>query len=430
MRLVYTTLLYLATPGVLARLAWRGLRAPAYWRRWPERFGFLKVFSTQDRLSQRIWVHAVSVGEAVAAAPLVRALRARYPNLPLVVTTTTTTGSQRVRTLFGQDVLHSYAPYDLPGAVERFLDRARPRVAVIMETELWPNLFHHSCRRGIPVIVANARLSERSARGYRRVGPLIAKTLRCTAMIAAQGQADADRFIHLGADPARVCVTGNIKFDLKLPASVTEQAQVLREQWGRDRPVWIAASTHEGEDEQVLEAFATIKQSSPACLLVLVPRHPERFARVATLCRRRGLRTVLRSEQSEAPDPPLAPGTDVFLGDTMGELPLFYAASDVAFVGGSLVPTGGHNPLEPAALGRPILVGPYTFNFQEISELFLTASAALRVNNAGELAQQVQYLLQHAAQRSATGERAQRVVEQNRGALKRLMAIISGYLDG
>ncbi|MEQ6340262.1 MAG: lipid IV(A) 3-deoxy-D-manno-octulosonic acid transferase [Gammaproteobacteria bacterium] len=425
MRFIYSLILYLLTPLVLLRLAWRGTRAPEYWKRWPERFGFFSA----PRLNETIWIHAVSVGEFQAALPLIKALQARYPSVRMVVTTTTPTGSARVRAALGDTVFHVYAPYDLPGAVRRFLRRIRPRVAIIMETELWPNLFHGCHARGIPLILANARLSERSAAGYRRIAGLTHQTLGNITAVAAQTQDDARRLISLGADDARVHVTGNIKFDISIPASLHEQAVALRQEWGAERPVWIAASTHEGEDEQVLEAFAAVRQAVPDALLVLVPRHPERFPRVAALCRKRGYEVALRSEQSLRLVPfRVNATTAVFVGDSMGELMLFYAASDVAFLGGSLVATGGHNMLEPAALGIPVITGPHTFNFTEISRMLLNAGAARQVNDATQLAEVVTAYLKGNDLRRAAGEKGRHLVEQNRGALMKLVDIVqAGY---
>ncbi|MDX1253367.1 MAG: lipid IV(A) 3-deoxy-D-manno-octulosonic acid transferase [Gammaproteobacteria bacterium] len=419
MRHLYSLILYLLTPLALLRLAWRGLRAPDYWRRWPERFGF---FPAPAR-GGAIWVHAVSVGEFQAALPLIKALMARYPAAPVVVTTTTPTGSARVKAALGDAVFHVYAPYDLPGAVSRFLDRIRPQVAVIMETELWPNLFHGCGRRGIPVILANARLSERSAAGYRRIAGLTRQTLGCLAAIAAQSEADAQRLISLGADAARVRVTGNIKFDIAIPVGLHEHAAALRHDLGATRPVWIAASTHEGEDEVILEAHTLVRQRLPGALLVLAPRHPERFARVAQLARKQGYGVVLRSDRR-----PCDHTTAVFIGDSMGELMLFYAAADTAFVGGSLVPTGGHNMLEPAALGLPVITGPHTFNFAQVGQMLIDAGAARQVNNARELAEVVIDDLHDADLRQSIGEKGRQIVAQNKGALRGLVEIIASWV--
>lgn len=420
MRILYTLILYLLTPFVLLRLLWRGLRAPAYWRRWGERFGFIAELPG----SSPIWVHAVSVGEVQAAVPLLRALLKRYPELPVLVTTTTPTGSEQVRNLFESRVAHVYLPYDLPDAVTRFLERARPRVGLIMETEIWPNLYRACRRRGVPVLLLNARLSARSAAGYARVRSLTARTLRCLHGIAAQTRADAERLLDLGAPAERVRVTGSIKFDMQIPASLTEQAAVLRRDWGVQRPVWVAASTHESEDEWVLEAHRRIRARHPQALLVLVPRHPERFPRVAALCREQGWKTVLRSARAPTPE-----DAAVFVGDSMGELLLFLGACDVAFIGGSLIPHGGHNPLEAAVQRIPVLFGPHMFNFEQIAELLLAAGAAREVGDAAMLADSVLNWLDDPAARSAAGEAAAAVVEANKGARDAVLAMVAEALE-
>jgi 3-deoxy-D-manno-octulosonic-acid transferase len=404
LRKLYTLLLYLLAPLVLVRLAWRGLASPGYWQRWPERFGAI----TPPLGKHVIWIHAVSVGEVMAAEPLVRTLLDRYPEYSILVTTVTPTGSERVQAMFGATVAHVYAPYDLPGAVARFIGRVRPRLAIIMETEIWPNLYH-ACRQNlIPLLLVNARLSDRSVSGYRKVGGLIAEALSAVTEIAAQSEQDAQRFESLGADAGCITVTGNMKFEQKTPSSLLESAEVLRRSWGVGRPVWIAASTHEGEEELVLDTY----------------RHPERFEPVAGLCRSRGYNTVLRSERRPCPAE-----THVFVGDSMGELPLFYAAADVAFVGGSLVPHGGHNLLEPAALGIPVVTGPHLFNFKEISRLLLDAGACEKVDNIAALEQTVARWLGDANERHRVGEQGRMVIEKNRGALKAVLAIVDSYLE-
>lgn len=414
-RLLYTTLLTLVFPLIVLRLLWRGLRARGYWQRWRERFGLLPF-----TLSQCVWIHAVSVGEVQAATPLIRVLQHRFPTYPLLVTTITPTGSHRVQELFGNTVWHCYLPYDFPLALTYFFKKVTPKLLILMETELWPNLLHSCRQRAIPVILANARLSAQSMTGYQQIPRLIADTLANITVIAAQSQTDADRFLALGAKSTAISVIGNIKFDLQCPPDLLARGQELRQHLGLARPIWIAASTHEGEEEIILDAFTHIKQHFPTVLLVLVPRHPERFQRVATLCERYGHLVARRSH-----DMPCTPATTIYLGDTLGELLLLYAASDVAFVGGSLVPTGGHNMLEPAAVGLPIIMGTHVFNFADISQQLLTHEAAIQVTSAKELAQAVIYLLEDNDLRNTLGQRAAAFVHNNRGALARLLAIIT-----
>lgn len=412
-RSLYDGLLYLLLPLALLRLYWRGRRDAGHRQRWIERLGFIPPPPPGGW-----WIHAVSVGETRAALPLIHALLARHPDQPLLVTTTTLTGSRQVRESLGDQVHHVYAPYDLPGATRRFLRRARPRLAIIMETELWPNLLRGCAAAGVPTVIANARLSERAARGYARIGWLAAPMWRDITLIAAQTEADAERFRALGA--TRVIVTGNLKYDLRLPDDLAERGRRLRrELLGEDRAVWIAASTHAGEDEHILEAHAALRQRWPHLLLLLVPRHPERFDGVALLGRQRGFQTVRRSEQR-----PCTGETAVFLGDSMGELLLFYAAADLAFVGGSLVPTGGHNVLEPAALGLPVLFGPHMFNFSDASQRLAAAEAAWRVADASSLAMMADRLLADGGLRQAAGQRGRAVVERQRGALAALLDCI------
>ncbi len=420
MRRLYSLLHYLFMPVVMMRLVLRGFGNRAYLARIGERFGCGEALPGDVPV---VWLHAVSVGEVQAAVPLVRALRARLPRARILVTTATPTGYDRVLLALGDDVMHRYVPYDLPGAVTRFLRRAHPVLCIVMETELWPNLMHASAQRGLPVVLANMRLSARSAAGYARWPGLVAPMLRSVAAIAAQTREDAERVLALGAPPERVVVTGSMKFDLRVPASVREEGEVLRRCFGVARGVWIAASTHEGEEEQVLEAFARVLARHPDALLVLVPRHPERFARVAALCRKRGFATALRSQS-----PPSCTDVDVFVGDSMGELLTFFAAADVAFVGGSLVPVGGHNLLEPAALGLPVVTGPELFNFAEIGRRLTEIGAARQVTSARELGRVVADWLDDGNLRHAAGEAGRRFVEDNRGALQRLMTLLEPHM--
>jgi 3-deoxy-D-manno-octulosonic-acid transferase len=414
-RALYTLTMYLLTPVILYRLALRGLRYREYLARWQERFGFFR----DPGLDRPIWIHAVSMGEVNAAAPLIDALMRRHAETPFVITTVTPTGSMRVEKLYGGRVFHVYLPYDLPASVRRFLDRIRPRLAVIMETEIWPNLFFACHDRGIPIVMANARLSERSLRGYGPVRPLARRAIRRAAHVAAQSQPDAERLIRLGANRHRLSVAGNTKYDMQVPPGLDVDGARLRESWGAGRPVWIAASTHEGEESAVVEAHVRVLRRFPDALLLWCPRHPERFRHVAQLCRQFGFETATRSEDGTG-----RPGIQCFVGDTLGELLLFYAASDVAFVAGSLQPIGGHNVLEPAALARPVLVGPAMFNFEEITSTLEAADAIVRVRDAATLGDAVTRLFVDSAEARAIGERALRVFLSERGAVDRVMAII------
>jgi 3-deoxy-D-manno-octulosonic-acid transferase len=415
MRYFYSLLFYIATPFILLRLFWRSWRLPGYRERIPERFGYF----TAPKIRGGLWVHAVSLGEVNAALPLIKAFQQKHPDMPLTITTLTVSGSQRVRELFGDKVFHVYLPYDLPGAVTRFLKKLQPQWLVLIETELWPNVLYQCQQQHIPVILANARLSERSAKGYSKIASLTRAMLQGMQIIAVQTEAEAKRFIALGARENAVKVTGSVKFDLELPADLRERATILRQQWGQNRPIWIAASTHDGEEELILKAFTQLRLSIPDSLLVLVPRHPDRFAKVAALCRQQNFNIVLRSEGQAC-----GIDTNIFVGDTLGELLLFYAASDVAFVGGSLIPIGGHNVLEPAALAIPIITGIYTFNFDEITNELQAVGAVFRVEGSEQLASTVLHLLQNTALRQESGQQGRNMMSRNRGSLERQLNLL------
>lgn len=422
MRQLYSLLFTLMLPLIILRMLWRSRRAPAYRRRLGERLGF---FPAPAPGRPTIWVHAVSVGETLAAAPLIEDLLQRYPDHRVVVTTTTPTGSERVQALFGERVLHVYAPWDTPAAVRRFLARVRPALLLLMETELWPNMLHYSARGGARILLANARLSQRSAAGYARAGGLTRQMLARLDCVACQASEDGERFVALGLPRTRLQVTGSIKFDLELDAQLRQRAATLRQQLGSaQRPVIVAASTHAGEDEQVLAAFAAVRERFDNALLVLVPRHPERFQAVADLCRQAGWQVARRSRSSG----PLPAGDAVLLGDTMGELLLLLSAAQVAMIGGSLVAHGGHNMLEAAAWGVPVVTGPHVFNFAEISELLEAAGAMVRVQEAGELGACLLALLADPQRRRQMGEAGQGVVASNRGARERLLALVAAHL--
>lgn len=420
-RTLYTLLFHLALPLILLRLLWRARNAPAYRQRIGERF----AIGLPPLAPGGIWVHAVSVGESIAAAPMIRELMARHPGLPITITCMTPTGSERIRALFGDHVQHCYLPYDLPWAAARFLDRARPALAVVMETELWPNHIHQCARRGIPVALANARLSERSARGYARFARLTAPMLAELSLIAVQTAAEAERFWQLGARPESVEVTGSIKFDLHIDPALPARAAQLREEWGAtSRPVWIAASTHAGEDEIILAAHRQLLAARPDALLILVPRHPERFNSVFELCRREGFSTVRRSL-----DEPVVARAQVLLGDTMGELLFLFALADVAFVGGSLVPNGGHNLLEPAALGKPVLSGLHLFNFLDIAAQLRDAGALREVADAPALAAAVADFWGDSARAAEARAAGGAVLRNNQGALARLLGGLDELIE-
>jgi len=369
-----------------------------------------------------VWLHAVSVGEVQACAPLVSALAQRHPQLPLTVTTFTPTGAARARALFGNLAQVRYVPFDLPGAVRRFFRRVQPRLAVIFETELWPNLYRESARRRVPLVLASARLSARSVSRYQRLGTLFRETVARTALIAAQGAPDAERFESLGADPANTHVTGNIKFDFELPPDIVARGARLRARYAAARPLWVAGSTHGGgEEEAVLAAQQLVCREHPAALLVLAPRHPPRFAEVAQALQQAGIPFRRRSDAADAA---AEAACAVVLLDSLGELLDFYAAADVAFVGGSLVPIGGHNLLEPAALGLPVIAGPEQFNSPDIALALAQQGALITVHDARELAVALQGLLADPDRRARKGDAARQAIDAHRGALGKLLRLI------
>ncbi|WP_345294311.1 lipid IV(A) 3-deoxy-D-manno-octulosonic acid transferase [Luteimonas vadosa] len=418
LRGLYSAVLYVLVPVTVYHLIWRGFRQGEYFERWSERYA-----SYRDApKAATIWVHAVSVGEVNAAAPLVNALLAMRPDLRLLVTTITPTGSARVRALWKDRVEHVYLPYDLSGAVKRFLHHFQPRLALILETELWPNLLFCCRDRGVPAYLVNARLSERSLHGYRVLRPLIGRALRTLRKVAAQSPADADRFRRLGGQPDRIEVLGNLKFDTPVDASARAFAAAFRDRAPR-RPAWIAASTHEDEEAAVLALHARLRRRWPDLLLLWAPRHPERFRAVAQQAVQAGWRVATR-RLTQAPDEDDA----VFVIDTLGELMQFYGCADVAFVGGSLQPVGGHNLLEPAAMGTAIVTGPHLHNFSDIAGK-LVAAGALRVcSDADAVGDALEALLGDADERASMVASGMELVRQGRGALARTLAMVSAEL--
>jgi 3-deoxy-D-manno-octulosonic-acid transferase len=419
LRYLYNVLFYLMLPWLFVRLLWRSRKNPAYRQRWRERLGFVP-----QKMDKCIWVHAASVGETLAAIPLIKGLQAQYPQLPVLVTNMTVTGSVRTQAVFGDKVLHAYVPYDAPHAAARFIKLTRPVIAVIMETELWPNLFAACGKHNIPVMVANARLSAKSAAGYQRIAPLTRAMLDNVATLAVQTQTEADRFIALGLQASKAIVTGNIKFDVEVPAELAQKSILLREQLGSGRLIWVAASTHAPEEEIVLAAHKRLLEKFPDALLILSPRHPERFNEIFALTQQAGFNVVRRSEHGVC-----TAATQVYLGDTMGELLLMYATCDVAFVAGSFAPIGGHNMLEAAVLGKPVVTGPVLYNFAEITRLLQAAQGMLVVQNGDELVATLLHLFGDELFRAKTGENAHSFVASNRGALAKQLQYTKVLID-
>lgn len=417
--LIYSLALYLLTPLFFCFLFLRGWRERAYWRGWKERLGYCGPAVRPNG----IVVHAVSVGEVNAAQPLIRALAERYPDLPLTITCFTATGAARIKALFAGTAVHCYWPLDLPGAVRRFLQRSRPRLVIILETEIWPNFYARTEQMGIPLMLVNARISDTSFRRYQRFRQLTATALAKVDRIAAQSAQDQQRLLALGAPAAVTHMSGNLKYDLRLADTLPAEGRALRLSWGAERPVWLAASTREGEEAIVVAAFQSALRVHPDALLVIVPRHPERFEEVARLVESSQL-SLARFSQSHAD----VRKASCYLVDAMGELLRFYAACDVAFVGGSLANTGGHNVLEAAALARPVLVGPNTFNFAQITQTLVEAGAAQRVQDADSLQQAVIGLLGNPEQRQRMGQAGRALVAREQGALSRSLQMVTELL--
>jgi len=412
-RRLYTLLLYLALPVVVPAMALRAWREHAGFAGWRQRFGF-----GPHRAGGGIWVHAASVGEAQAAAILIEALRgAAHRDGEITLTCMTATGRARARALL-PDIDVRYAPYDLPGCVRRTLQRLKPRLLIVMETELWPNLLHQAAQDEVPILLASARISERTAGWYRRLTGLLQPTLRERVWVAAQSAADAQRFLALGVPRERVRVSGNLKFDRRLAPDLTARGAALRARYAPGRPVWVAGSTQEGEEPMVLAAHRQLRARLPEALLVLAPRYPQRFDAVVALVQGTQLRLVRRS----GPNP--EDRFEVLVLDTLGELMDFYAAADVAFVGGSLVPLGGHNLLEPAAIGLPVLSGPHQFNSPDIARTLNECGALTTVTDAGSLAAALERLLSDPELRARQGDSARAAIEANRGALAGVLATI------
>ncbi|MGW8128041.1 MAG: lipid IV(A) 3-deoxy-D-manno-octulosonic acid transferase [Stenotrophomonas sp.] len=418
LRGLYSALLYLLLPITVYHLVWRGFRVREYFKRWDERYASYP----QSGRRPCVWLHAVSVGEVNAAAPVVDALRRQRPDIRWVITTITPTGSQRVRALWGDAVDHVYLPYDVPGSAGRFLDHFRPSLALILETELWPNLLFGCRDRRIPVYILNARLSARSLKGYRLLRPLVGRALRTVTCVAAQSSEDARRFVVLGARQEQVCALGNLKFDIHPPDPAPLLA-AFHAHVPAGRVTWIAASTHEGEEQPVMDLHARVLERYPDALLLWAPRHPERFAKVEASVRAQGWRVATRSaEQWPGAD------TQVFVLNTLGELMPFFACAQVAFVGGSLQAIGGHNLLEPAAMGTAVITGPHLHNFAEISRRMSEAGALSIRDDAAQLGDELLRLLGDAPARQQRVQAGAQLVANGRGALERTLELIGPRL--
>lgn len=414
----YNLLMILLLPLLFLRLGIKSRKTPDYSRRWKERLGY---FDCPPHFQEGICFHCVSVGETLAVIPLIKIMQQSHPHLPLTITSTTPTGSAQVLANFGSTVFHTYLPFDTRGAMQRFFSRLKPKLLVIVETELWPNLLQQAAKHHCATLLANARLSKRSAQRYQqKLSTLTRNMMKTLTHVAAHHHQDGERFIDLGLSPSQLTITGSIKFDIEVSQDTQKNAQSLLSSITPPRRILVAGSTHFGEDEMVIGAFKQVLNRYPDTLLILVPRHPERFDQVATLLKRHQLNTVRRSSHQS-----LSPSTQVLLGDTMGELMTFWACADIAFVGGSLINHGGHNPLEPATFAVPLLSGPYIVNFAAIYQMLMEQKAIIMVEDTLSLAQQIIHLLSEPQIAKQQGLRAEQVMAHNRGAKQQLQAIIA-----
>ncbi len=414
-RALYSFLLYLIFPVVIVRLLWRSRINPAYRKRILERLGFISLKPTKPV----IWVHAVSVGETNAAKPLIDGLIRQYPDYLILVTSTTPTGSERVNALFGEQVAHCYFPYDLPDVVRRFIKRVKPQALIVIETEIWPNLFSACQRNNISVGLVNARLSEKSTNAYLKIKGLIKETLLNINMIAVRSEADANSFAILGADKSRIKVAGNIKFDIETDQKLINKGLQWKQAWGSERKVLVAASTHQGEDEIILNLYDALLNKYPKLILVLVPRHPERFDSVFELCKTRdnGDYRVIRHSQSGQYQH--IPKVNIIVGDSMGEMQSWFATADVVIMGGSLVNVGGHNPIEAIVQGKPVVSGQYMFNFRDVVPELATTGMLTICETISELEEKTASLLD--IDNTSFIQKAQQIMKKHKGATDRLL---------
>ena len=425
MRILYTALFYFGLPLIVLRLYWRGFKSAAYRERWLERLG---VYHFAASLHKTIWIHAVSVGEVEAVVPVVRQLQIAFPEQRFLVTTTTPTGSVRALANFGESVVHVYLPYDLPDVLARFFTHFKPLIAIFVETEIWPNIFAACAQRNVPVYIINARLSEKSVRGYQKIKQFTSSTLQHVTLVAAQTEADAERFHALGVKYEKIKVLGNIKFDSPVVDSMILEAQALKSQLFAQRFVWLIASTHKGEEAYFINLFRTLQQIAPELLLVIAPRHPERFLEVRDDCLQAGLKVISRSQQSLAPFDNTPITAEVFLLDTLGELKMFYATADLAFVAGSIQPIGGHNVLEPAAMAVPIMFGQHMHNFQAIAQGLLAVKGAVQCLTEQDIVSEFTRLYKDEQARQAMVTQASTFVAQNRGAQHKVAELLGAAI--
>ncbi len=422
-RIIYTALFYLISPFYFLRLTWKGIKDSDYLKRWSERLGVVKNFSIQKDV---LWVHAVSVGEVNASLPLLRSLLDTYKNLDLLVTTTTPTGSDMLRRTMGDRVKHQYIPLDLPYCIKKFLNFWKPKALLILETEIWPNIIHECNKRKIFVGVINARLSEKSKNNYLTFKSLINSSLDKVDLLIAQYDSDKKRFNELIKEKD-IKLSGNLKYEIEIPKELTNISNTIKESWaveGEDRPILIAASTHETEEEIILEAFSELLRSMNNALLIISPRHPERFSKVYKLIIDKGFKVARRSKKEQ-----VNPNVEVLLGDTMGELNLLYSVSDIAFVGGSLIDHGGQNIIEPASLGKPICVGPNLRNFEDVASELKKAEALKIIHTSKDLVSYCLHLLNNKAEIQRLGEASLLVTKKNKGALQKILSHLSSSLD-
>ncbi|BDR33089.1 lipid IV(A) 3-deoxy-D-manno-octulosonic acid transferase [Photobacterium damselae] len=415
-RILYSVLLCIASPFLLFGLYKNKPNKPTFGSRWKEHFGITPKLKATER---PIWIHAVSVGESIAAIPLIKALKEKNPKQPILVTTTTSTGAEQIAKL-GDLVEHRYMPIDFGFAVKSFLKKTQPQQMLIIETELWPNTLHQVSKYGVPITVVNARLSEKSYNNYAKVQPLFNLMLPCLTQVLCQTESDANRFEQLGVNKDKLLVTGSIKFDIQISDNIREKSKTLRQELGQDRPVWIAASTHKGEDEQVLEAHKKILEFHSDALLILVPRHPDRFDDVFKLCQQQGFETIRRTTKDNITD-----STQIYLGDTMGEMLLLIGSADVCFMGGSLIgdKVGGHNVLEPAALGVPVITGPSYFNFKNIINKMLNTNSIVICNSSDDLAIRIDFLFSEHYVRDKYKQKLSQFIKEHQGSIEKTIRV-------